>query len=393
MKVLFIHNAFFPYEVGGAEYSLLDRIEGLKLRGIDSQVLTINSKANREDSYTYEGIGVKAMGVPWFRSSPANSNRSMLNKIMWHILPYFGFFYKYFSIRKWILNEKFDAVFVINTPGIPFSICLSRFAPRKYSIVADYNYVCMNGSMYRGGAGGCAKQCTKCSLYSKLKAPILESSDCIVYISSHLERVHHCITKKSGVVIYNGENLAVEPRLNKSIENKEYIVGYIGQVKPNKGVDFLIAQLEKINQERPDFNLRLVVAGGFEELYMKQLASSEIEIDWLGRVDKDYFYSLVDIVAVPSRWSEPLGRVPFEASYRKVPVIVSNRGGLPETVHDVSNIFEIEDKKSFEKCLLRHYFMSATEREAEVLKAYEFAKIKFSRNRSAECYERLLRNV
>ena len=43
-------------------------------------------------------------------------------------------------------------------------------------------------------------------------------------------------------------------------------------------------------------------------------------------------YKKTSIAVVCSRWEEPLGRTGFEASSRGCAVIISNRGGLPETV-------------------------------------------------------------
>lgn len=44
------------------------------------------------------------------------------------------------------------------------------------------------------------------------------------------------------------------------------------------------------------------------------------------------FIDKMDLVLVPSRWEEPFGRISVEALYRNKLVLVSARGGLPETV-------------------------------------------------------------
>ena len=43
-------------------------------------------------------------------------------------------------------------------------------------------------------------------------------------------------------------------------------------------------------------------------------------------------FTKTSIAVACSRWEEPLGRTGFEASSRGCAVIVSNRGGLPETI-------------------------------------------------------------
>lgn len=51
---------------------------------------------------------------------------------------------------------------------------------------------------------------------------------------------------------------------------------------------------------------------------------------WLS--DREVLFSNVDILIAPSVWSEPFGRVSVEAIRSGIPVLVSNVGGLPETV-------------------------------------------------------------
>lgn len=66
------------------------------------------------------------------------------------------------------------------------------------------------------------------------------------------------------------------------------------------------------------------------------------------------FIDEMDLVLVPSRWEEPFGRISIEAMYRNKFVLVSGRGGLPETVSRVdelivySNMFEDWSVRIFE---------------------------------------------
>lgn len=53
---------------------------------------------------------------------------------------------------------------------------------------------------------------------------------------------------------------------------------------------------------------------------------------WLS--DREELFSKIDILIAPSVWDEPFGRVSVEAVRSGLPVLVSNTGGLPETVDD-----------------------------------------------------------
>ena len=46
------------------------------------------------------------------------------------------------------------------------------------------------------------------------------------------------------------------------------------------------------------------------------------------------FLKEVSISVICSRWDEPFGRASLEAASRGSAVIISNRGGLPETARD-----------------------------------------------------------
>ena len=46
------------------------------------------------------------------------------------------------------------------------------------------------------------------------------------------------------------------------------------------------------------------------------------------------YFEKTNIAVVCSRWEEPFGRTSLEASSRGCAVIISNRGGLPETIKD-----------------------------------------------------------
>jgi len=66
------------------------------------------------------------------------------------------------------------------------------------------------------------------------------------------------------------------------------------------------------------------LAGGFDLRKRKNILVSP------GGVRASHIYSVTRVLAVPSVFDEPLGRVPSEAILNGVPPIVSGRGGLPE---------------------------------------------------------------
>ncbi|EIL1470784.1 TPA: glycosyltransferase, partial [Escherichia coli] len=62
-------------------------------------------------------------------------------------------------------------------------------------------------------------------------------------------------------------------------------------------------------------------------------------VKFIGHVSPEVFYNQVDFVIVPSLWHEPLARTVFESYFYGLPVIGSNRGGIPESIVNGVNGF------------------------------------------------------
>jgi glycosyltransferase involved in cell wall biosynthesis len=58
------------------------------------------------------------------------------------------------------------------------------------------------------------------------------------------------------------------------------------------------------------------------------------------------FFALTKLLLVPSLFAEPFGRVAAEAMINGIPPLVSNRGGLPETVAGAGRVLHVPDRLS-----------------------------------------------
>ena len=69
-----------------------------------------------------------------------------------------------------------------------------------------------------------------------------------------------------------------------------------------------------------------------------------MDVRWLGFISPEALLSAVDVLVVPSLWHDTAPRVVFEAFAQGVPVVGSNRGGIPELVADGTGwLFEPDD--------------------------------------------------
>jgi len=97
-----------------------------------------------------------------------------------------------------------------------------------------------------------------------------------------------------------------------------------------KGIDVF----EKVAKLLPELKFR-IVGQGFKERCLDNICYSPFYSD------PEDLYKSTSMLLVPSKWLEAFGKVSVEAGSRGIPVIVSDRGGLPETV--CSSEFVIKD--------------------------------------------------
>jgi glycosyltransferase involved in cell wall biosynthesis len=117
------------------------------------------------------------------------------------------------------------------------------------------------------------------------------------------------------------------------------VILFSGRIVREKGLHHLLAALSNVPQP-----WRLVVAGaGPDEAFCRQLAERSgisVRVDFRGWVSPEeaaLLTSSCDIVAVPSLWPEPFGRVGPEAFVRGKPVVGYASGGISDWLHDGVN--------------------------------------------------------
>ena len=122
------------------------------------------------------------------------------------------------------------------------------------------------------------------------------------------------------------------PQTKIDFKKKEKIISFVGKLNSAKGYDlFGNAIIKILNQHN---NWKAIVIGDEPR---EKLIFKHKNLTVAGFKNNTYilnFLKRVSISVVCSRWNEPFGRTSLEAASRGSAVIISNRGGLPETAKD-----------------------------------------------------------
>ena len=120
-------------------------------------------------------------------------------------------------------------------------------------------------------------------------------------------------------------------RVKINFNNKKKIISFVGKLNKAKGYDIFCQSITKILDEFPDWSaaifgdeLREKIKVNHKKLKVFGFKKHSVVLNFLKKTS---------ISVVCSRWEEPFGRTSLEAASRGCAVIITNRGGLPETTN------------------------------------------------------------
>jgi glycosyltransferase involved in cell wall biosynthesis len=114
-----------------------------------------------------------------------------------------------------------------------------------------------------------------------------------------------------------------------NFKDKEKVISFVGKLNKAKGYDLFGHAIIKILDKHPTWQAKV-----FGDEPREQLIFKHKNLQLLGFKDNNYILNKlkkISISVVCSRWNEPFGRTSLEAASRGSAVIISNKGGLPET--------------------------------------------------------------
>ena len=115
-----------------------------------------------------------------------------------------------------------------------------------------------------------------------------------------------------------------------NINNKKKLITFVGKLNKSKGYDIFGKTIIKILNNFNDWKASVVGDEARDKIFFKH---KNLKIHGFLEHKKVLdIYKNTSIAVVCSRWEEPFGRTSLEASSNGCAVIISNKGGLPETI-------------------------------------------------------------
>jgi glycosyltransferase involved in cell wall biosynthesis len=339
VRILFINTLYTPNVVGGAERSVQFLAESLVQLGHQVAVVSLTSRGGIYVDWV-NGTKVYYVGLKNLYWPIGSKENPKLLKPLWHVLDTYNPLMAR-QVAHVLDAERPDLVHTNNLSGftaLTWQLVKQRHVPLVHTL-RDYYLLCPRNTMFRNGEN-CDKRCTECRLYGLTRKHLSNQVDTVVGISRfilerHLEFGYFADTPRKRVV----PNACQEAPAPPALDTRSLPVwfGYLGQLHPTKGVEMLLGSAVQL----PAGSWGLSIAGrGYTnyELYLRGRHRTSA-IKFLGHTKPEDFFRRIDVLVVPSLWHEPFGRVVIEAYAHGVPVIASNRGGLPELVEQAQTGF------------------------------------------------------
>ncbi len=126
------------------------------------------------------------------------------------------------------------------------------------------------------------------------------------------------------------------------IKNKKKWITFVGKLNRAKGYDIFAKSIRKVLNKHPDWKAVIIGDEKREKIFLKHKNAKLL--GFKRHNDVINIFKKTSITVACSRWEEPFGRTSLEASANGCAVIITNKGGLPETVTDAKIINKLNEK-------------------------------------------------
>jgi len=156
------------------------------------------------------------------------------------------------------------------------------------------------------------------------------------------------------------------------IKSKKNWITFVGKLNNAKGYDVFAKTIKIVLNKYPDWRAKII---GDEK--REKININHQNVDLLGFLNHEKvlkIFKQTSIAVACSRWEEPFGRTSLEASANGCAVIITNKGGLPETVtnarilkklsvnelyKEISNLIKKKDlRKKLQSLSIKNFYLT-----------------------------------
>jgi len=351
MRILCVAAAYPPYVKGGGSKASESIAKALSEHGHTVRVITV---ADNERFEVRDGVEVKTLKTLnvywnyWIK-------QSAVAKLLWHALENFNP-RALLRMRREIAEFLPDIVVTISIENINVATWVAAWmlgCPIVH-VIHSYFMMCWRGTMFSKNRN-CERPCLQCRVASIGKKICSQLVDGVTAEASHSLSMHH---EQGYFKRATARTIPGAVRIPKSIPNFSVTgtsairVGYIGMLTTNKGVSTLGAAAALLGEDAP---FEYLIAGDGDPEFARQVLSKfpASKTTYLGWVNPNSFYPMIDVLVVPSIWAEPFGNVCVEGLSFGVPAIVARSGALPGIIDHGTNglVFQAGDHEGLAACL------------------------------------------
>lgn len=350
MRILLANSIFHPNIIGGAEKFTYLLARMLSDRGHHVDVMASSGRAKSGGGLSRRRV--EGVSGEVFESEPAGiydlldreASPGLAARAVHHALNV--------RCRRWrrlasavCAETRPDLLHTNTIVGMTAEVWLAAAAAGVPVIhtLHDYHLLCPRTTLLRSDGSDCLRPPLPCRILARPKLKATRAVDVVTsptrfVLDRHL-RAGGFAASQARVVPNAVESL---PGSLPDRSGRDTVTGlYLGQLDSHKGVPLLLEALAATAEAPLGDSLRFVFAGeGPLSDAVAAAAAGDRRLRYAGFVQGDAKAELLDeadFLVLPSVWNDNFPLVILEAFSHGIPVIGSDRGGIPEVVADGRN--------------------------------------------------------